>query len=429
MTRPELESLKDALREAARPCPLGRITALSPGRAVVSGLPAALGDGVEVVGGGLRGEVVGMDEGAATVLLDGEGEGLAPGAGVVLRPGGRLGAGPDWLGRTVDPAGAPLDGLPAPAPRRAAPAATGPRGPLGGRLRTGLAAFDAFLPLCLGQRIGLFAGAGVGKSTLLTALARDVAADCVVIALVGEREHEIAGLRRALAEAGARALIVAAPADAPPLLRRRAPFAAMEAAEALSAEGRDVLFLCDSVTRLAEAEREVAIAAGAPLGPGGHAPWTPRRLTTLAERAGPGRGEGGAITAVLSVLVPGEDMADPVADVLRGVLDGHVVLSRAIAERGRFPAIDLLRSLSRALPGCAAPDERPIIAEGRRRAAAREEVELMVRSGLYEAGADAATDRAVRSHEALEGFLSSASRGPEEAVARLAALLAETAAP
>ena len=290
-----------------------------------------------------------------------------------------------------------------------------------------MAAFDTLLPLVRGQRIGLFAGSGVGKSSLLSSFARGVEADVVVIALIGERGRELREFTdKVLGPEGmARAVVVAATSDQSPLLRRRAAWAAMAAAEHFRDAGRHVLFLCDSITRFAEAHREVALAAGEVAGLGGWPPSVAHLIMSLAERAGPGPEGAGDITAVLSVLVPGSDMEEPVADILRGVLDGHVVLDRAIAERGRFPAVDLLRSVSRSLPDCASAEENALIGRARGLLGAWARAELMVQAGLYNAGTDPMVDAALRAWPGLDGFLAEAApEGVAASFARLEAVLA-----
>ena len=291
--------------------------------------------------------------------------------------------------------------------------------------------FDTLLPLVTGQRIALFAGSGVGKSTLLGSLARDVAADVVVLSLVGERGRELRAFAEdVLGSAGlARTVIVAATSDLSPLVRRRCPLAAMAVAEHFRDQGAHVLFLCDSITRFAEAHREVAAAGGEPASLRGWPPSLAHAIMSLAERAGPGPEGAGDITAVLSVLVAGADMDEPVADILRGVLDGHVVLDRRIAERGRFPAVDLLRSVSRSLPDCATAEENALLAEARRLLSAHDRAEMMVQSGLYVAGSDPLTDRAIQMQPGLDAFLAERSASASAAFDRLAALLGHQGRP
>ena len=287
--------------------------------------------------------------------------------------------------------------------------------------------FDTLLPLVRGQRIGLFAGSGVGKSTLLAGFARHVEADVAVIALIGERGRELREfVEDTLGPAGmARSIVIAATSDQSPLVRRRCAWAAMTVAEHFRDQGRQVLFIADSVTRLAEAHREVALAAGEPASLRGYPPSTAHLIMSLAERAGPGAEGTGDITAVFSVLVAGSDMEEPVADILRGVLDGHVVMDRAIAERGRYPAIDLLRSVSRSLPGAATAAENALIARARRLLGAYDRAEMMIQAGLYAAGSDPLVDAAIRVWPRLDAFLAEpAPDGIGAGFAQLAEILA-----
>jgi flagellum-specific ATP synthase len=292
---------------------------------------------------------------------------------VALRGPALIAPDDSWIGRVIDPMGRPLDGralLPGPEPRdmRAPPPLPADRRGLGERIETGFAAFNTLLPIVRGQRIGLFAGSGVGKSTLIGGLARRLDADVTVIALIGERGREVGHFVHQVlgAEGMSRAVVVAATSDQSPLNR-----------------GRQVLFIADSITRFADAHREVALAAGETPTLHGYPATLAHQVMALAERAGPGSGLTGDITAVFSVLVAGSDMEGPVADIIRGVLDGHVVLDRRIAERGRYPAIDLLRSVSRSLPDAASPEENRLIGEARRLLGAYERAELMIQSGLY----------------------------------------------
>ena len=297
---------------------------------------------------------------------------------------------------------------------------------MGARLATGLTVFDTLLPIVRGQRLGLFAGSGVGKSTLLSQLARGMAADVIVIGLIGERGREVRDfVEDTLGPEGlVRAVVVAATSDRPALVRQRAAWTAMSVAEFFRDQGAHVLLLADSVTRFAQAHREVAVASGEPAALNGYPASMAQAVMSLCERAGPGASGQGDITAILSVLVAGSDMEEPVADTLRGVLDGHVVLSREIAERGRFPAVDLLRSVSRSLPRAASADENRLIATARRHLGVHDRAEMMVQAGLYSDGADPAIDAALRVWPALDDFLSQESSGPEAAFATLADCLA-----
>ncbi|MEY4984798.1 MAG: flagellum-specific synthase FliI [Pseudomonadota bacterium] len=411
----------------------GTVTAISAGTVTVSGLGGvvALGDRLVFPGAAMAGgEVVAIAGDDAILLPDGPAEGLVPGQRAERL--GAAGLAPDdgWIGRIVDPFGLALDGralLPGRVarPLRAAPPPAARRGRLGGRLATGSALFDTLLPIVRGQRIGLFAGSGVGKSTLLARLARGLQADVAVIGLVGERGREVREFcEDVLGPDGmARSVVVAATSDQPPVVRRRCAWAAMAVAEHFRDQGRHVLLLLDSVTRFAEAHREIAVAAGEAAALRGYPPSVAQAIMQLAERAGPGEEGRGDITAVFSVLVAGSDMEETVADILRGVLDGHVVLDRKIAERGRFPAVDLLRSVSRSLPRAADADENALIARARGVLAAWDRAEMMVQAGLYAAGSDPAVDEAIRLFPLLDAFLSEGSAAPEAGFAQLAAIL------
>ena len=414
---------------------VGRVVEIRRGLAQVAGLQAAsIGDRVQFHSrdGVVWGEVLRLAPGLASVLPDASGDGMAIGDRVELL--GRADLAPDdsWVGRIIDPTGQPLDGRPllrGPQPRSlrspAPPAATRRR--LGGRLSTGVAVFDTLLPLVRGQRIGLFAGSGVGKSSLLARFARGVEADVVVIALVGERGRELREFtERVLGPAGmARSVVVTATSDQSPLMRRMCALSAMAVAEHFRDQGKHVLLLVDSVTRFAEAHREVALAGGEDASLRGYPPSLTQAIMGLAERAGPGPEGAGDITAVFSVLVAGSDMEEPVADILRGVLDGHVVMDRRIAERGRFPAIDLLRSVSRALPEAASDEENALIAEVRRLLGAYDRAEMMIQAGLYAAGSDPVIDRAISLWPVLDAFLAEPAPvgGPEASFERLRACL------
>lgn len=420
---------------------VGRVARIGRGVIEVTGLSrvAGQGDMVEIAlpgeAGARRGEVLGLDADSATVLPDGDVEGLQIGASVALMGQDDISPDASWIGRVIDPFGKPLDGRPmfrGPKGRslRGAPVNPTARRVLGARIETGLAVFNTLLPIVRGQRVGLFAGSGVGKSTLMAKLARGIHADVVVIALVGERGREVREfVERVLGPEGMkRAVVVAATSDTSPLVRRRCAWTAMAVAEHFRDEGKHVLFMADSVTRFAEAHREIALAAGETGSLRGFPPSTSHLITSLCERSGPGSDTAGDITAVFSVLVAGSDMEEPIADILRGVLDGHVVLDRTIAERGRFPAIDLLRSVSRALPGAASEAENTLISAARQRLGAYDRSEMMIQAGLYTKGTDPALDAAIESFPKLDAFLAEDERdNAAESFKRLASCL-QTAA-
>ncbi len=414
----------------------GRIARIDGQMLAVEGLTdtARIGDWLDICTrdhARIGAEILRLTPQEALALPDGPREGLAIGDRAELRPARGIAPDDSWIGRVIDPYGQPLDNrpllkgaqerrldTPPPEPAR--------RGRLGARLETGMAVFNTLLPLVEGQRIGLFAGSGVGKTMLLGQFARHMQADVVVIALVGERGRELREFIEDVlgAEGLARAVVVTATSDQPPLTRRRCAQAAICVAEHFRDQGKHVLLLTDSITRLAEAHREVALAAGEDASLRGFPPSTAQRIMALAERAGPGRDGVGAITAVFTVLVAGSDMEEPVADILRGVLDGHVVMDRTIAERGRFPAIDVLRSVSRSLPACATPEENTRISEARRLLGAYDRAEMMVQAGLYEKGSDPLVDRAIATWPALDAFVGEAApKGIKGAFARLAQCL------
>ncbi|SEQ70990.1 FliI/YscN family ATPase [Thalassovita taeanensis] len=396
---------------------LGRVSEVQAGLVYVRGLQddARMGDQLRLsrkTGGDLSGEVVRLLETGVVMLPNAACEGVSLNDPVALCDNIGIAPSPGWIGRVIDPYGKPLDGRPLlrgpmSRPLQSDPPPAAERRAMGGRLETGMAVFNTMLPIVRGQRIGLFAGSGVGKSSLLAHLARHLQADVVVIALVGERGRELRDfIENVLGPEGmARAVVVAATSDQSPLVRRRCAWTAMAVAEYFREQGRHVLFLADSITRFAEAHREVAVAAGEAPALRGYPPSTAHMIMSLCERAGPGAGQSGDITAVLSVLVAGSDMDEPIADILRGVLDGHVILDRQIAERGRYPAIDLLRSVSRSLPAAASDAENGQISEARRLLGAYDQSEMMIRAGLYSEGSDALLDRAVSVWPDLDAFL------------------------
>ena len=413
---------------------VGRIKSLSSNSVAVSGIcdVASVGDRVTFQNhlDDAYGEIVSVSEESICVLVDGAVSGLR--IGQVVRHLGTAKLCPDdsWLGRVIDGEGSPLDGQPLISGDHAVslhsnpPAATSRRA-LGGRLSTGYALFNTILPIVRGQRLGLFSGSGVGKSSLMAAFARDMEADVVVIALIGERGREVNQfVQRVLGKKGLRrSIVVAATSDRSALSRRRAAFTAMAIAEHFRDQGLHVLLMLDSITRLAEAHREIASSAGEALAMRGYPPSMINLLASFAERAGPGADGQGDITAIFTVLVSGSDMEEPVADTLRGLLDGHIVLSRAIAERGRFPAVDVLQSVSRSLPEAANEDENRMIATARNLLSTFEDSEIMVRSGLYQSGANPELDIAITLQPALDGFAAERNESIEASFAALAACI------
>jgi type III secretion protein N (ATPase) len=382
----------------------------------------------------LLAEVVGFRAEEAVLFPLGEPRGLAPGAEVT--PSGRpltIRVGRPLLGRILDGLGRPLDGRPLPAGlstwalERSAPRPL-ERERVRRPLQLGVRVLDALLTAGEGQRIGLFAGSGVGKSTLLGQIARGTAADVVVVGLVGERGREVREfLEESLGPEGlARSVVVVATSDAPALVRLKAAHAATAMAEWFAeVDGRKVLLLIDSLTRFARARREVGLAAGELPARQGYPPSVFAEMPRLLERAG-NRARGG-ITAVYTVLVAGGDLDEPIADEVRGVLDGHVVLDRQVAARGRFPAVDVLQSVSRVMPAVAAPEHLALAARARQLLAVWERQRDMIALGAYSRGSDAATDDAIARIDALEALLAqgAAERSTlDEAVRALESVLA-----
>ena len=368
----------------------------------------------------LPAEVVGFRDTRALLMPFGPVEGVAPGAEIRIQPdGGLVRPTKAWLGRIVDAFGQPIDGkgpLPqgqASYPLRAAPPPAHARGRVGARLDLGVKAMNVFTTTCRGQRLGIFAGSGVGKSVLLSMLARQADCDAVVVGLIGERGREVREfIEETLGEEGLkRAVVVVATSDEPALKRRQAAYMTLAVAEAMRDQDLEVLCLMDSVTRFAMAQREIGLAAGEPPTTKGYTPTVFTELPKLLERAGPGpiRPDGstaGPITGLFTVLVDGDDHNEPIADAVRGILDGHIVMERAIAERGRFPAINVLKSISRTMPGCQLPHERQIVSNARQTLAAWANMEELIRIGAYRPGADAQVDRAIALNPDLEAFLS-----------------------
>jgi FliI/YscN family ATPase len=380
-----------------------------------AGPRASVGEICEIAGGpdapSLPVQVVGFREGTLLAVPLGDTAGVRPGDRIVARAGAvSVGVGPELLGRVVDALGAPIDGRPL-RPGSRYPLFPPPlnpmdRDPVVAPLGTGVRAMDAMLTCGRGQRIGLFGGSGVGKSTLLGMITRGTAADVIVLALVGERGREVRSfIDHDLGPEGLqRSVVVVSTSDNPPLLRMRAAYAATSIAEYFRDQGKHVLLLMDSVTRFAMAQREVGLAAGEPPTTKGYTPSVFALLPALLERAGAVRGRG-SITAIYTVLVEGDDHNEPVADAVRSILDGHVVLSRELASRHHYPPIDVLQSVSRTMPDVTEVGHRRKAGQVREWLTAIRDSEDLVSVGAYVNGSNPRIDEARAKREPIDAFL------------------------
>lgn len=397
----------------------GRVTAVLGMMVEIGGVERALsiGDRCYVQARGSRMvtcEVVGFRDGRALAMPFAALEGVGIGSRAQISDAEPV-VYPDdaWLGRVVDAMGEPVDGK-GPMPEgnegyslRASPPSAHRRTRVGEKLDVGVRAINQFLSICRGQRMGIFAGSGVGKSMLMAMLARFASADVFVIGLIGERGREVQEfIQDYLGEEGMRrSVVVVATSDESPLMRRQAAYLTLAVAEYFRDRGRQVLCMMDSVTRFAMAQREIGLATGEPPASKGYTPTVFAELPRLLERAGPGVAEG-SITGLFSVLVEGDDHNEPISDAVRGILDGHIVLERAIADRGRYPSINILRSVSRMMPGCNTDEENALVRRARALMATYEDMADMIRLGAYRRGSDPQVDESIKYHDALEAFLS-----------------------
>ncbi|MEM7219911.1 MAG: FliI/YscN family ATPase [Pseudomonadota bacterium] len=403
------------LEEVTRLTAAGELTRMVGLTLEAAGCEAPIGATCEVArvdGGSIEAQVVGFNGDRLQLMPTGQLAGLASRARVsVSRRAAALPGGAGILGRVVDAAGRPLDGLGGIGTdgrirREATPINPFDRAPIVTPLDVGVRTLNTLLPLGQGQRVGLFAGSGVGKSVLLGMLTRHTAADVVVVGLIGERGREVREfVEDCLGEAGlARAVVVASPADDPPLKRMHGALYATRLAEDYRAAGLNVLLLMDSLTRYAQAQREIALAIGEPPVTRGYPPSVFAKLPALCERAGNGRLGEGSITAVYTVLVEADDPDDPIADAARAVLDGHILLSRELANGGVYPAIDIPASASRLFDKLATPAQQAAALKFRRLVSAYQDNRDLVAVGAYVAGSDPLVDEALALWPRLEAF-------------------------
>lgn len=359
-------------------------------------------------------EVVGFREGHALCMPFSGLEGVRMGCkAVITSRESVVHPGDAWLGRVVNALGEPIDGKGViasggvPRKLRSAPPPASERKRVGPPVDLGVRALNTFVTCCEGQRMGIFAGSGVGKSVLMSMLARNTDCDVAVIGLIGERGREVQEfIEDDLGEEGlARSVVVVATSDESVLMRRQAAFLSMTVAEHFRDEGKNVLCMMDSVTRFAMAQREIGLSIGEPPTSKGYTPTVFTELPRLLERAGPGKTGAGSITGLFTVLVEGDNHNEPVADAVRGILDGHIVMERAIAERGRYPAINVLKSVSRTMPRCVPPEHLPVLRKARQLLSTYTDMEELIRLGAYRKGSDPTVDEAIHRFELIDDFL------------------------
>jgi flagellum-specific ATP synthase len=418
-----LEGIRQAIEAVPSHIEFGCVTGIQGMLVEIGGIHQSLGIGGRCIviapdGRRLPCEVVGFRDGRTLAMP------LGTLTGIGLKCRAEVSAAapaihPDisWRGRVINALGEPLDGK-GPLKRglraypiRAVPPPASSRRRVQGKIDLGVRALNTFLTCCRGQRMGIFAGSGVGKSVLLSMLARYTANETAVIGLIGERGREVQEfIEDDLGIEGlARSVVVVATSDESALARRQAAYVTLSVAEYFRDLGQDVLCLMDSVTRFAMAQREIGLSAGEPPASKGYTPTVFAELPRLLERAGPGTGAG-SITGLFTVLVEGDDYNEPVADAVRGILDGHIVLDRAISERGRYPAVDVLRSISRTMPACNSDGENALVKRARSIHATYENMAELIRLGAYRHGSDPEIDRAIDYYPRLEAFLAQAPR-------------------
>ncbi|HPD82694.1 MAG: flagellar protein export ATPase FliI [Alphaproteobacteria bacterium] len=359
-------------------------------------------------------EVIGFKDEKALLMPFGTLEGVGLGCPAIIQDSEPTIC-PDerWLGRVINALGEPIDGKGSlmqgghPIPLRNKAPHPHSRQRIGGKLDLGVRAVNSFLSTCQGQRMGIFSGSGVGKSVLMSMMARYTEADVSVIGLVGERGREVQEfLEDDLGELGLnRSVVVVATGDEPALMRRQAAYVTLAVAEYFRGQGKKVLCLMDSVTRFAMAQREIGLSAGEPPTSKGYPPTTFGELSRLLERAGPGAKGEGSITGLFSVLVEGDDHNEPISDAVRGIIDGHIMMERRIADRGRYPAINVLKSVSRSMPKCLSDQQNALVVKAKKLISRYEDMEELIKLGAYRKGSDPEVDEAILRYPHLEDFL------------------------
>ncbi len=380
-------------------------------------------------------EVIGFKDEKALLMPFGTLEGIGLGCKAIIqqttpsiKPDNR------WLGRVINALGEPIDGKgpimqgSEAIPLRNTPPPPHSRQRIGDKLDLGVRTVNTFLSTCNGQRMGIFSGSGVGKSVVLSMMARYTEADVSVIGLIGERGREVQEfLQDDLGELGlARSVVIVATGDEPALMRRQAAYVTMATAEYFRGKGKKVLCMMDSITRFAMAQREIGLSAGEPPTSKGYPPTTFSELPRLLERAGPGAPGEGSITGIFSVLVEGDDHNEPISDSVRGIIDGHIVMERKIADRGRYPAINILKSVSRMMPGCLTDQQHILVKKAKKLISRYEDMEELIKLGAYRRGSDPEVDEAILRYPHLEDFLGQdkeESTSIEESFAMLASCL------
>jgi flagellum-specific ATP synthase len=399
----------------------GRVAKVDGSRIIASLQQARIGDTVSVISkdGEVGGEVVGLDGDVVTILPYDSLQGVAMHDRVVIEPSSyAIYPCADWCGRVINSMCEPLDGLGVlpkgdkKYPLRNLPIPGIERARITECMEVGVRAIDAFVPCCKGQRVGVFAGSGVGKSKLMSQLTKYAKYDVIVIGLVGERGREVREFQEDIVGADStKSVMIVETSDSSALRRRQAGYTTLAVAEYFRDQGLDVLCIMDSVTRFAFAHREIGLIAGEPPTCKGYPATIHSELARLLERAGPGRENSGMITGVFTVLMEGDDLLDPVVDIVRSIIDGHIVLDRMLADRGHFPAIHPLKSISRTTDVALDAKEHEIMQKAKRLLSLYWDVEELVKLGGYKPGGDPEVDRAVRLFPRFESFLQ---QGPEK---------------